>query len=129
MKVEEQTEYWFSGSGYDLDTAEAMLQTKRLLYVGFCCHLAVEKALKGYFVKATHETAPYTHNLLLLASKSGIIEKCTEVQLDLLDRLMPLNIEGRYPSYKDALNKALTLNFCQTLFLETSSFCAWIKKQ
>ena len=129
MNVQEQIDYWLSGSRYDLDTAEAMLATKRLLYVGFCCHLAVEKVLKGYFVKSTQTTAPYTHNLLLLATKSGMTEKLTESQLDLLDRLTPLNIEGRYPSYKDALSKALSFEYCKTLFQETVTFCKWTEMQ
>jgi len=110
-------------------TAQAMLSTKRLLYVGFCCHLAVEKMLKGHFVKSTQTIAPYTHNLLLLATKSGLVEKCSEEQLDLLDRLTPLNIEGRYPSYKDALSKSLSFEYCKTLYQETTTFCSWIEIQ
>ena len=29
--------YWFDGAEYDLQTARAMLETRRLLYVGFLC--------------------------------------------------------------------------------------------
>ena len=76
MNVEEQTEYWFSGSRYDLETADAMLNTKRLLYVGFCCHLAVEKVLKGHFVKQqkaqhfTRTTCFYLHQNQALAKNA-----------------------------------------------------------
>ena len=42
--------YWLDGAEYDLQTANAMLETRRFLYVGFMCHQAVEKALKAVFV-------------------------------------------------------------------------------
>jgi len=41
----ERADYWFESAEYDLQTACAMLETRRLLYVGFMCHQAVEKAL------------------------------------------------------------------------------------
>jgi HEPN domain-containing protein len=40
--------YWAEIADYDLDTAEAMLATKRYLYVGFMCHQTIEKLLKAY---------------------------------------------------------------------------------
>ncbi len=30
--------YWLESAEYDLQTAQAMLETRRLLYVGFMCH-------------------------------------------------------------------------------------------
>ena len=50
MDVNEKVEYWIDISEYDLETAEAMLQTKRFLYVGFMCHQAIEKILKAHYV-------------------------------------------------------------------------------
>lgn len=38
-----QSSYWFESAEYDLQTAHAMLDTQRLLYVGFMCHQAVKK--------------------------------------------------------------------------------------
>jgi hypothetical protein len=35
--------YWIDLSDYDLETAEAMFQSKRFLYVGFMCHQTIEK--------------------------------------------------------------------------------------
>jgi HEPN domain-containing protein len=39
--------YWLEIASYDLKTAEAMLNSKRFLYVGFMCHQSIEKILKG----------------------------------------------------------------------------------
>lgn len=46
-----KTAYWLDCADYDLQTAQAMLQTKRFLYVGFMCHQAIEKGLKAVFVQ------------------------------------------------------------------------------
>jgi HEPN domain-containing protein len=53
--------YWVELSQYDLDTAEAMLKTRRYLYVGFMCHQTIEKILKGYYVSVNQENAPHMH--------------------------------------------------------------------
>lgn len=57
---------WLSQSQYDLDTAQAMLDSRRYMYAVFMCHLAVEKALKALVVKRTGDTPPRTHNLVQL---------------------------------------------------------------
>ena len=48
-------------ANYDLETAKAMLKTKRYLYVGFMCNQVIEKILKAYFVKIKKVQPPYTH--------------------------------------------------------------------
>ena len=47
------------------------------------------------------------HSLSRLAEKTGIDQELSEEQLDFIDRLEPLNIEARYPSYKERLMKSL----------------------
>jgi HEPN domain-containing protein len=49
--MDSKIKYWIDLSDYDLDTAEAMLQSKRYLYVGFMCHQSIEKAFKAYYTK------------------------------------------------------------------------------
>jgi HEPN domain-containing protein len=60
---------WLSLAEYDLATAQAMLQARRLLYVGFMCQQAIEKILKACYVKHHGVTPPYTHNLLRLLAE------------------------------------------------------------
>ena len=38
MTRDEQVQYWPDLADYDLDTAKAMHQTSRWLYVAFMCH-------------------------------------------------------------------------------------------
>lgn len=42
--MEDRVRYWMDMSEYDIETAEAMLETKRYLYVGFMCHQTIEKS-------------------------------------------------------------------------------------
>ncbi|MBE0638943.1 MAG: HEPN domain-containing protein [Bacteroidales bacterium] len=42
---------WFFQSDYDLETAEDMFESGRMVYCIFMCHLSLEKALKGLFMK------------------------------------------------------------------------------
>ncbi len=41
--------YWIELSDYDSETAEAMLNSKRYLYVRFMCHQTIEKIFKSFF--------------------------------------------------------------------------------
>ena len=67
--MEERTvEYWLDIAQYDLDTAEAMWQTKRWLYVAFMCHQCIEKTLKAYWSGTREDDPPYTHNHKRLAT-------------------------------------------------------------
>ena len=91
--MDDKVSYWLEIADYDLETAEAMLRTKRLLYVGFMCHQSIEKALKAALA-SQGKTPPFTHNLGRLAEARGVYEQMSEEQRDLLDNLEPLNIQS-----------------------------------
>ncbi len=95
-------------SDYDFDTAKAMFVTKRYLYVAFMCHQTIEKILKAYWSNVLEEPPLKIHSLSRLAEKSGLDKDMSDGQLDFIDELEPLNIEARYPSYKERLMKSLT---------------------
>jgi HEPN domain-containing protein len=127
--IPEKVAYWIDIAEYDLETAKAMLQAQRFLYVGFMCHQTVEKALKGFYVSAKQTNPPYTHNLSYLASESGLCLNMTEDQKALIDMLEPLNVEARYPRLKDGLIKALDSKRCSTIIERTEAILAWIKRR
>lgn len=41
--MNDRVKYWLEMLEYDFDTAKAMFETKRYLYVGFMCHQVIEK--------------------------------------------------------------------------------------
>ncbi|MBW6534359.1 MAG: HEPN domain-containing protein [Mariniphaga sp.] len=126
--MEQKVKYWLELSDYDFVTAKAMLDTKRYLYVGFMCHQTIEKLLKAYYTKTKNETPPFVHSLLYLSKKSGIMDLLTDELKDTLDFLEPLNIESRYPTYKERLLKSLTQERCLDIISKTDLFRKWIKK-
>jgi HEPN domain-containing protein len=127
LDVEGKIKYWLEMSEYDLETAEAMLQTGRFLYVGFMCHQVIEKILKAYFVFISQENAPNTHNLTLLSKQSQIYNEMNDDQLDFLDILGPLNIEARYPTHKEKIMKSLDKERCTDILQKTRGLRKWIK--
>lgn len=124
--MDDKIRYWFEISDYDLVTAEAMFNTQRYLYVGFMCHQSIEKIFKAYYVKIKGESPPFSHSLSLLATKGDFFEDLSELQKKFIDELEPLNIETRYPSYKERLLKSLTKNKCAELLQKTIEFQKWI---
>jgi HEPN domain-containing protein len=122
-------EYWIDLAEYDLATAKAMMDTKRYLYVGFMCHQCIEKALKGYCVFNGLRNPPYTHNLMMLADKSGLIDELDGDQMDFFDVIQPLNIEARYPETKQKLLEVLNEERCMEIYTKTEEFFKWIIKK
>ncbi len=121
--------YWTELSDYDFETAKAMLETKRYLYVGFMCHQVIEKILKAYWSKVLEEPPLKIHSLSRLADKTELDKLMTEEQLDFIDELEPLNIEARYPSYKERLSKSLNAERCNDLIKQTDNLRIWIKNK
>ena len=77
----DKVKYWIELSDYDFDTAQAMLETRRFLYVGFMCHQVIEKMLKAYWSKVLEEPPLKIHHLSRLAAKSGLIDELSEEQM------------------------------------------------
>lgn len=128
MDVNEKIEYWLEVAEDDFVTAEVVLHAKRYLYFGFLCHLIAEKLLKAYYWKSKGEEPPYTHNLLVLSSNSGLDLLISESYKQLLYKLMPLNVETRYPSEKQEIFKTLNRQYCEDIFKELKEFIEWMKK-
>jgi len=120
-------QYWIDLADYDIETARAMLHTKRLLYVGFMCHQTAEKALKA-IIAGNDGTPPKIHGLMKLAQLGGVYDAMSEEQKDLLDTLDPLNIAARYPEQKAKLAAMLALETCKNILIETEALLCWIKQ-
>ena len=123
----DRVKYWIELSDYDLDTADAMLRTGRWLYVGYMCHQTIEKIFKAYWCSRKEEPAPYSHNLINLAQSCGLGQLLSDEQKAFIGEMMPLNIEARYPSYKQAIGESLTEQRCKELFDKTKEVQLWVK--
>ena len=124
----EKITYWVELSDYDLETAEGMIQIKRYLYVGFMCHQSIEKIFKAYYSKLREGTPPYVHKLIYLSKRAGFFNLFSEEQVNFVLEIEPLNIEARYPEYKERLAKRLTPLYCEYLVKQTKILQLWIKE-
>ncbi len=124
--MNDKVKYWVDLAEYDFDTAKAMQETKRYLYVGFMCHQTIEKGMKA-IIADLGIFPPKSHNLIELAKNANIYSTLSQDQKDFLLDLNPLNIEARYPTYVNKINSTLTESKCKTILSDTEVFFKWIK--
>jgi len=129
MTNEEKVNYWIDLSNNDFLVAETLLRNQHNLYVGFMCHQAVEKIFKGYYAKLKNNTPPFKHDLEYLAQQSALYSLLSEEQVSFLEILNPLNIEARYPDYKNKISEYLTNERTQNIFEKTKELLLWIKEK
>ena len=123
----DNVDYWLELCDDDLRVAKNLYKSNDYLWMGFICHLIAEKALKAAIADATCEVPPKDHRLLKLAELAKVDGDFSEEQAILLGKLSPLQIEARYPSYKEKIAAILTKNYCEQLLKETEAFLCWIK--
>ena len=85
---------WVKASRYDLETARALLESRRYLYVLFMCQQSLEKLLKASVIARTVELPPRIHNLVRLADLAAL--DVSEDERGYLERLSLYYIQSRY---------------------------------
>jgi len=118
-------EHWVERSKYDLDTAKAMLDTGRYLYVSYMCQQAIEKILKAIIAQLGKENFPI-HNLNRLAEISLIDSELNSEQFNFLAELTPYNIEARYGDYKESLSEIINDKKAQKVYEKTLEIHEWL---
>jgi HEPN domain-containing protein len=124
-----KVEYWIELCDDDVKAAKAMFESKNYLWTGFICHLIAEKALKAAIANITSDFPPKTHDLPKLASQTDFYDELPIQYKDLLNMLTPLQIEARYPEYKEKINALLTEYYCKGILKETEGLLCWIKQK
>jgi len=126
---EEKIKYWVDLLNNDFVVAETLMKNGHNLYAGFMCHQVIEKIFKGYYVKVKNDTPPFKHDLEYFAQRSGLYELLNDEQISFIEKLNPLNIEARYPSYKNKLSQYLTDERIQSIFNQTKELLQWTKEK
>ncbi len=117
--------HWLERSEYDLDTAKAMLDTDRYLYVGYMCQQTVEKLLKAMIAQQNKENLPI-HNLNRLAEVAEIANLMSPEQSNFLAELTPFCIEARYGDFKESLSEIINKEKAEVIYLKTQEMFAWL---
>jgi HEPN domain-containing protein len=120
-------EEWFFQSDYDLEVAESMLKTERNIYCLFMCHLSLEKALKGLYIKRFNKMPPKLHDLMYFVGKIAL--NLPEDKSSFLVWINGLSITVRYP--EDLRNMVALYTKEQTahIYQQTKTAQQWIKTQ
>jgi len=117
-------EQWAAQSLYDIETAKAMLDAGRYLYVLFCCQQAVEKMLKALIAKRTRELPPRLHNLMRLAEVASLT--IPEDTAHLFRRLTDFYIASRYPEELEAATWNVDASQVQQTYVATEEVLRWL---
>ena len=117
--------YWLDIAEYDLETARAMMDAKRFLYVIFMCQQATEKVIKALYIEQCDDEPPRSHNLSFLFKKTGIA--APHETLKHFNLLSAYYIENRYPGYKEMLSSAIDSGRATMLLQKTEEIFAWLK--
>jgi HEPN domain-containing protein len=123
--MRKDTENFITSSEYDFQTATAMFESGRYIYVVFMCHISIEKRLKAIVSEATQNIPPKTHNLIYLI-------KLGEVNLppDLFDFVAKLNnasIITRYPEDFRKLLEVFPQDIAKEYLITTQKVIEWLK--
>jgi HEPN domain-containing protein len=116
---------WLERSNYDLETAKAMLDAGRYLYVAYMCQQAIEKLLKAIIAQHGKENLPI-HNLNRLAELAELRGELAAEQVDLMAELTAYNIEARYGDYKESLSEVVDFQKAKTLYAQTQDLFQWL---
>jgi len=117
-------EQWAAQSLYDIETAKAMLDASRYLYVLFCCQQAVEKMLKALIAKRTRELPPRLHNLMRLAEVASLT--IPEDTAHLFRRLTDFYIASRYPEELETATWSVDAAQVQQTYVATEEVLRWL---
>jgi len=120
-------EEWLKQADYDMDTADYMFEGGRYFYAVFMCHLAIEKALKGFYRKKLRQEPPRVHNLIYLLNKIGI--KPPEPVGRFIVKLNEASVATRYPEEIGKLQKDFTKGVVKDILSKGRETLEWIKKQ
>ena len=91
--------------------------------------MSVEKMLKAIFVKKQNETPPYIHKLDKLIELASLDKELSEDHCEIIDELSPLNIQARYPAYKDLIHRQIDENRSNDILIKTGELLTWLKQK
>jgi HEPN domain-containing protein len=129
LDEQEKFEHWLRLAQYDMDTAEAMLQTQRWIYVVFMCQQAIEKLVKGlYGLYVDFDNIPRIHNIRTLVERfhEKLPLPISEEYNDLFDLLTLYYLNNRYPDYVEQLVDHTKQGNAREIYDRTKEAFAWL---
>ena len=128
MDLLEKFEYWQDIAQYDLETAKAMFEAGRWLYVVFMCQQAIEKLCKGLYLLFIDDDVPRIHDINSLVTKFAdkLPEPIEDDKRLLFAKLSAFYLNNRYPGYKERLSTSLNKEETQSILDESKEAFKWL---
>lgn len=127
--IDNRVKYWLEIAEEDLETAEILFLKNKYLYAGYFLQQSVEKLLKAYYQATKSALPPRTHNLVYLAEATGLIDELEGEKENVLYTLNPLNIETRYPEYREKISESLNKARLDEILEKTKELHKWIRQK
>jgi len=93
------------------------------------CHQVIEKVLKAYWTATRDDDPPNIHSHAKLLDGCGLKDELSEEQLRFIAMMVPMNIEARYPQYKQEVAAKLNKDICKYILEQTKLIHQWILKK
>ncbi len=110
---------------YDMETADYLFEGERYFYAVFMCHLSIEKALKGLYVKRFNKTPPKTHNLIYLIEFINI--DIPGNHYDVIFTLNRISVPARYPDNLQTILKEFNKSKTIEVIEQSKEVLKWLK--
>jgi HEPN domain-containing protein len=120
-------QHWIDTSQKDYQTMQNLIKSGDYSWAMFLGHLVLEKLLKAHFVKINKTHAIFTHDLLRLATKSGL--EFNEETSEWLDEISTFNINARYANYKQDFYKHCNKEFSILWAARIEKLRLWLIKK
>jgi HEPN domain-containing protein len=128
MSLQDKFDYWLDIAQYDLQTAEAMLNGGRWLYVAFMCQQAVEKLAKGLYLLYIDDNTPRIHSIEKIFEyfEDKLPTEIPTETRDLFDKLSTCYLNNRYPEFINKLSNQVKEPEAEALYSQTKEVIAWL---
>lgn len=127
MGREEKVKFWQTSADQDWLVAAHLFEKGDYSYALFFGHLVLEKLLKALFIARHDQAPPFTHRLVMLAEKVGLV--LDQGGLEILEAATDFNLEARYPDEKFSFQKRCTREFTQAWMEQIEEMRQWLLQQ
>ncbi|HAZ28403.1 MAG TPA: hypothetical protein DCY48_01345 [Candidatus Magasanikbacteria bacterium] len=127
MANEHIIQFWKKSADKNHAAAKSLFRLGHYDMCLFCCHLAIEKYLKAYYIAQTGKLPPYIHDLNRIAESLSL--PLTDEHITDLDTMTKFNVQGRYDDVKLRFYKTATKPYTKHYLEKTNQFILWLKKE
>lgn len=124
MDIQKVIQYWLEGAQKDLMACKHLYENKDYPQCLFWGHLVLEKILKGIIVKEKNQQAPYSHDLVFLASKTKL--QLNKEKRDQLNEIATFNQFGRYDNEMINFLQKCTPEYTKKYFNKIQQLSTWL---